>query len=183
MIAKENQPYLVSEIAYQFHLAEHFGMSLATSETLDLGHGRIERRQVRVMDVCSEDVDWPYVCQVLRIEREVTHKKSGKHHFEVSYGLTSQASAQADASCLLSQVRGHWSIENKSHYVRDVTFSEDASLIRTGSGPQVMAALRNAVIGLMHRAGVSNIAAACRRHAAKPWEALELLGIEPLPDF
>ncbi len=131
----------------------------------------------------SEDVNWPHVAQVLRIEREITEKKRGKQHLEVSYGLTSQSSAQADASCLLSQVRSHWSIENKSHYVRDVTFSEDASLIRTGSGPQVMAALRNAAIGLMHQAGVSKIAAACRRHAAKPWEALPLLGIKPKPDF
>ena len=84
---------------------------------------------------------------------------------------------RASAAALLNLARGQWSIENKSHYVRDVTFDEDRSQVRTGNIPQIMAALRNTAIGLMHWAGESSIAAACRRFAAQPWSALALLGI------
>jgi len=79
---------------------------------------------------------------------------------------------------LLTLVRGHWHIENKSHWVRDVTFDEDRSQVRCGNIPQVMAALRNTVIGLTRWAGATNIAAACRRFAAQPALALELIGIQ-----
>ena len=84
---------------------------------------------------------------------------------------------QASATCLLGLVRGQWTIENRSHWVRDVTFDEDRSQVRTGNVPQVMAALRNTAIGLLRLAGESNIAAACRRLAAQPEQALTLLGI------
>ena len=79
---------------------------------------------------------------------------------------------------LLQLVRGHWHIENKSHWVRDVTFDEDRSQVRCGSIPQVMAAFRNTTIGLLRGAGYTNIAAACRRRAAQPAQALALIGIE-----
>ena len=92
-------------------------------------------------------------------------------------GVTSLAPARADAVRLLAMVRGHWSIENRSHWVRDVTFDEDRSQVRCGSIPQVMAALRNTVIGLMRWAGHTNIAAACRRFAAQPRTALHLIGL------
>ena len=81
-------------------------------------------------------------------------------------------------SRLLELVRGHWQIENKSHWVRDVTFDEDRSQVRCGNIPQIMAALRNTVIGLLRWAGQTNIAAACRRLAAQPAQALALIGIE-----
>ena len=66
---------------------------------------------------------------------------------------------------------------DKSHHVRDTTFEEDRSRVRCGSIPQVMAAIRNACIGLMRRAGHKNIAAACRFHAARPQAALRLIGL------
>ena len=74
-------------------------------------------------------------------------------------------------------MRGHWHIENKSHFVRDTTFDEDRSQTRGGSIPQVLAALCNACIGLMRVGGHKNIAAACRFYAAQPQAALTLLGI------
>jgi hypothetical protein len=80
---------------------------------------------------------------------------------------------------LLGLVRQHWSIENTSYWVRDVAFDEDRSQVRCGSIPQVMAAFRNTTMGLMRCAGKTNIAAACRRFAAKPWAALALIGIIP----
>ena len=67
---------------------------------------------------------------------------------------------------LLGLLRGHWHIENKSHYVRDVTFDEDRSQVRVGSLPQVLAALRNACISLLRLRGHNKIVAACRYHAA-----------------
>ena len=74
--------------------------------------------------------------------------------------------------------RGHWGIENRLHYVRDVTFGEDASPVRTGAAPQVLAVLRNLVLALLRNAGSTNIAAALREHAwSQPGAALRLLGI------
>ena len=106
-------------------------------------------------------------------------KKSGEHRHEVVYGVTSLSRDQAGPERLLSVVRQHWSIENKSHWVRDVTCDEDRSQVRCGSIPQVMAAFRNTAIGLMHCVGETNIAAACRRFAATPWAALALIGLIP----
>ena len=74
-------------------------------------------------------------------------------------------------------VRSHWHIENRSHWVRDVTFDEDRSQVRRGNIPQVMAVLRNTAIGLMRFAGATNIAASCRRFAAKPRLALEIIDV------
>ena len=78
---------------------------------------------------------------------------------------------------LLRLWRGHWAIENRLHYVRDVTFGEDASQVRSGAAPEVLAALRNTVIGLLRAAGHTNIAAARRQMAWQPGAALQLLGI------
>lgn len=92
-------------------------------------------------------------------------------------GVTGLAAERADAAALLRMVREHWHIANRSHWVRAVTFDEDRSQVRTGSIPQIMAALRNTTIGLLRAAGEPNIAAAGRRLAARPWDALALLGI------
>lgn len=73
--------------------------------------------------------------------------------------------------------RGHWAIENKLHYVRDVTMGEDACRVRTGAAPQVLAAIRNSVIALARHAGWTNIAAALRHYAIKTAEALQIIGI------
>ena len=81
------------------------------------------------------------------------------------------------APALLGHARGHWGIENRLHYVRDVTFGEDASQVRSAAAPEVLAALRNAVVGLLRNAGWDNIAAALRHTAWTPGAALELLGL------
>jgi hypothetical protein len=78
---------------------------------------------------------------------------------------------------LADLLRGHWTIENGLHWVRDVTFAEDASQVRTGAAPGVMAALRNLVVGVLSRAGPLNVAAALRRHARDPYRPLATLGI------
>ena len=148
------------------------------AESLDLGHGRVERRRLQASSALSDHQLWPGLEQVFAIEREVTQQKSGKSRQEVVYGCTSLTKEQADAEMLLKLVRGHWTIENQSHWVRDVTMDEDRSQVRKGNIPQVMAALRNTVIGLLRKAGESNIAAACRKFAAQPYAALALIGVK-----
>jgi hypothetical protein len=91
------------------------------------------------------------------------------------YLITNLSAAQASPERLLSIVRGHWSIENGSHYVRDVTFGEDRSRLRSGSAPQVLAALRNLAITLIHRTGSTQIAATRRAFSHDPARALDLL--------
>lgn len=87
-------------------------------------------------------------------------------------GITSLAPDKAEATRLLRLVRQHWRIENKSPWVRDVTFDEDRSQVRRGTLPQLMVALRNVAIGLMRLAGYTNTAAATRHLAAQPWGTL-----------
>ena len=92
------------------------------------------------------------------------------------YAVTSLPFELARPARLADLLRGHWAIE-ALHHIRDVTFAEDASQVRTGSGPSVMAALRNLTIGVLCRAGPTNLAAALRHHARDPQRPLASLGI------
>src|SRR2546423_14176123 len=118
---------------------------------------------------------WPLLSQVARLTRTVTVRKTGKTTQEVVYLITDLTPIQASPRRLLDLVRGHWSIENGLHDVRDVSFSEDRSRLRTGSAPQIMAALRNLAITLIHRSGSSHIAASRRHFASHPHQAVTLL--------
>ena len=120
---------------------------------------------------------WPHLQQVCRLERQRVVK--GKKQVDVSYAISSLPATHADARRLLSLSRGHWGIENRLHWVRDVTFDEDRSQVRTGAAPQVLAGLRNLVISLVRRAGHSNVAAALRRHNAHLSEAFDMMGFLP----
>jgi predicted transposase YbfD/YdcC len=178
MVVKANQPQLREDIATVFALPAIAEETRTVAKTVDGGHGRIEERRLETSDVLVGYSDWPGLAQVFQLERQVISKKTGEVREEVVCGVTSLAPERADATRLLALVRGHWHIENKSHWVRDVTFDEDRSQVRCGSIPQVMAGLRNTVIGLMRGAGYTNIAAACRRFAAQPVLALALIGIQ-----
>src|SRR3954468_18844544 len=149
--------------------------AMDTVRTLDKGHGRRERRTLVATTALNEYLDWPGVAQVGQVEGVVT--RDGKTTHEVRRFITSVPRSEADAGTLLKWARGHWSIENRSHYVRDVTMDEDASRIRKGSGPQVMAGVRNAAIGLLRLTGATNIAAALRRNGSRVGELLAKLGI------
>jgi predicted transposase YbfD/YdcC len=121
-------------------------------------------------------VDFPFCGQVACIERHTENLKTGKRWSETAYLITSLSPHKISPKQLLDLNRGHWSIENKSHYVRDVTFDEDRSQIRTKTGPRMMATLRNLAISLLRLAEYANIAAAIRHMAAKPHLALQLIG-------
>ena len=92
------------------------------------------------------------------------------------YAITSLTAQQASPARLADLLRGHWAIQ-ALHHLRDTTFAEDASQVRTGSGPHVMACLCNLVIGVLSRAGPVNLAAALRHHARDPARPLTTLGI------
>ena len=146
-----------------------------TATTVEKGHGRCERRTLTATTALNGYLDWPGVGQVGRVESVVD--RDGRRTRETRYFITSVPRAVAGAAGLLSWSRGHWTIENRLHWVRDVSLGEDASRIRKGSGPQVMAALRNLAIGLLRSMGADNIAAAMRRNAARAGELFTKLGI------
>ena len=147
-------------------------------------HGRLERRELWALadpelngyvgSAGTVGEAWPHLQQVCRLERQRVVK--GKKQVDVSYAISSLPATDADARRLLSLSRGHWGIENRLHWVRDVTFDEDRSQVRTGAAPQVLAGLRNLVISLVRRAGHSNVAAALRRHNAHLSEAFDMMG-------
>jgi hypothetical protein len=148
---------------------------METATTLDKGHGRRERRTLRATTALNDYLDWPGVAQVGEVTCQVDEK--GKRTEATRYFITSVPRKVAGAAALLGCTRGHWSIENKSHYVRDVTFGEDASRIRKRSGPESMAAIRNAAIGFLRSTGVANIAEALRRNANRVEDLFAMLGI------
>ena len=176
MIAKGNQPTLNADIETVFTLPP-FGDCQAHVRTVDVGHGRIESRNLTTSEALVGYSDWPGLAQVFEVGRQVIEKKTGQERVEVVYGVTSLRPEQASPGRLLELVRGHWAIENKSHWVRDVTYDEDRSQVRQGHIAQAMAALRNTGIGLLRAAGYDNIAKACRQMAAQPHRALALIGV------
>ena len=140
---------------------------------MDKGHGRIEVRRLTSTTALNGYLDWPAVGQVFELER--VRQVQGRAEVEVVYGIASLTRGQADAARLLALVRGHWSIENQLHYVRDETLGEDRCRVRKGAAAQVLAAVRNTAIHLLAGSAWPSKAAATRRYAAHPHEALALL--------
>ena len=121
---------------------------------------------------------WPHLRQICCVERHrliVRRQQVIATEVDVRYYVTSLAHTDADAKALLALTRGHWGIENRLHHVRDVTFDEDRSQMRSGASPQTFAACRNLAIALARRSGATNIAAALRTYAARPADAALLL--------
>ena len=145
---------------------------MQSTQTIDLDHGRIERRQLWALPIYDDFIDWPGARLMLRLERTVIDKATGELSRELDYALSSLDLTLLDAPGLLALWRQHWHIENRLHYVRDVTLGEDASRVRSGAAPQVLAAVRNVVITAARQAGFSNVADALRTFAQKPYWAL-----------
>jgi predicted transposase YbfD/YdcC len=141
------------------------------------GHGRIEKRTMRLPMTLTKHQDWAGLKQGFELTRERTEK--GETTVEVVHGITSLSRERADAKRLLALVREHRQIENGSHYRRDVTLGEDASRVRKGDAPQVMAALRSTVIHLAQEIA-PGLAAAVRRLGNCFSLALSLLGLPQL---
>ena len=144
--------------------------------TTNKGHGRHERRTIQVQPA-PNNVGFPHAAQVFLIERYVTNTTTGKTSAVAVLGITSLTTHHTDPTQLARLVRQHWEIENRLHWVRDVTYREDASRIRTGNAPRVMASLRNLAINAFRHAGHTNIAAALRTMTRDHTRPLTLLGI------
>ena len=138
------------------------------------GHGRTTTRTLKAAEI-AEGIGFPGAVQVLQLTRTATDDKTGKKHTEVLYAVTSLSVADAKPAQIAAWLRGHWAIENRLHWVRDVTYSEDHSQIRTEGGPQVMATLRNTGISILRLTGHTNIASANRYHARDHHRPVTLL--------
>ncbi len=143
------------------------------SET-NKGHGRREKRTVRTTSTLTKHQDWAGLKQGFELTRERTIR--GVQTVETGRGITSLTAERADAGRLLRLTRKHWGIENGLHYRRDVTLGEDASRVRKGAAPQVMAALRNTIIHAVKEIA-PNLATALRRLNNCFSQALSFLGV------
>ncbi len=145
-----------------------------------VGHGRTETRTIRVLDLQgSSDGQgefFPHARQALKIVRR-RRERGGRWSVQTVYAITSLDDRQADPALLATWVRGHWSIEVRLHWVRDVVFAEDHSQVRTDHGPQNLAALRTLAINALRLTGHPNIAAGLRQHARTPLLPLITLGL------
>ena len=140
---------------------------------MDKGHGRLETRELTSTTMLNGYLTWPDVGQVFELRRRrVTGDEVEE---ETAYGITSLGRQGADAETILGLVRQHWGIENKLHYVRDETLGEDRCRARKGSTPQVLAAIRNVAVFLLDKVEAASNAAATRRFAAHPEEAVALI--------
>ncbi|MCY4651770.1 MAG: ISAs1 family transposase [Dehalococcoidia bacterium] len=172
MIVKANQKSLYEDIELCFE--EPLSGFYAYAETEGSHGDRRERRRLWATDMLRTYLDWPGQRQVLKVESWRAVK--GKQTRQVRYAITSLG-PRIPAARLMKLVRGHWGIENRLHYVRDVTMGEDGSQARTDSAPQMMDAVRNLVVSILRMRGERNIAAAIRKIGWKPNGALETLGL------
>ncbi len=173
---KDNQPSMREAVSLLFEQPP-WGESFAEASQEGRRGDRWEKRRLWASTALNEYLDWPGLGQVCCVERTRRHK--GRETVERAYAITSLPPERAAAARLLGIWRGHWGIENRLHWVRDVVFGEDQSQVRTGSAPQLLAALRNLVTGMLRLNGVKNIAAALRHYGWKPWKTLTLIGLLP----
>ena len=178
LTVKDNQPTLRRDLAVLFPpTPPEAGIPPPHHTTHDRGHGRIELRSIW----CTSNVagiDFPYVYQAFRIHREtfgLSEKPVRKP--ETVYGITSLTAWQANPADVLAGNRGHWGIENREHYVRDRTFDEDRSQVRTGSSPQFMATARNIAISLLRLIGCANIARGIELLSRRLDTVLAIIGV------
>ncbi|KOU52326.1 hypothetical protein ADK54_07745 [Streptomyces sp. WM6378] len=139
------------------------------------GHGRRETRSARALTITDLDLGFPFAVQAVKILRHRTGRKTGRTTRQTIYAITDLDSRQARPAALGKIARSQWGIE-AVHHVRDVTFSEDASKVRTGHGPANMATFRNLAINTLRTAGYTNVAAGLRETSYEPFtRPLDLL--------
>jgi predicted transposase YbfD/YdcC len=173
LVIKANQPLLFEQLR-----ALPWTRVTARHYQRGTGHGRRETRVARTLTVTDLGLDFPYAAQAAKITRYRTDRKTGKLTRQTVYALTDLTHRQASPQRIGELARSQWTIENRLHFVRDTTFREDASKIRTGHGPDNMATLRNLAINTLRDAGHSNIAAGLRHASYEPFtRPLDLLGV------
>jgi len=171
---KGNQPTL-AEAAER--LLRH---SPVAYETHDKGHGRTEHRYVRVATIpkaLAATLGFPSARQFVAVERERGDLADRMTSMETSYYVTDLSPPQASPAGLACYIRGHWGIENRSHFIRDRVFDEDRSQVRVGGAPQVLATLRNLAISILRLNGFKSIAVGLRWVAWDHHRGLALIGL------
>jgi predicted transposase YbfD/YdcC len=169
LTVKGNQPSLL----HQLKALPWKDVPPAHSSTVR-AHGRMEQRSVKIVTVATGIV-FPHARQAIQITRKTRRLDATTWSTEVVYAVTSLTTEQATAPELATWIRGHWAIENRLHWVRDVTYDEDRSQIRTQTGPRAMASLRNLALSILRINGTTNIAQALRHHAWDPLRPTQLL--------
>jgi predicted transposase YbfD/YdcC len=144
------------------------------SRTRESGHGRGEIRRIKVCTV--NNLLFPGARQAVQLKRRRVNRRTGKLSIKTVYAVTSLSAEQVTPAQLANMIRSHWQIE-ALHHVRDTTFAEDASQLRTGNAPRTMATWRNLAIGALRLAGTQNVAAALRANSRDPKRPLALLGL------
>lgn len=119
---------------------------------------------------------FPGARQAVQLKRRRVNRKNGKVSIKTVYAVTGLSAGQATPARLGNRIRSHWQIE-ALHHVRDTTFAEDASQLRTGSAPRTMATWRNLALGALRIAGTHNSATALRADSRGPKRPLALLGL------
>lgn len=173
LIAKANQPRLHDQLR---------GLGWAQIPVVhterDRGHGREEIRRLKLAAVRvgrRSGIEFPHAELAIQVQRRRRAIGATRWEFETVYAVTDLTWRAARPEVIAAAIRGHWRIENQLHWVRDVTFGEDLSQIRTANAPRVMAGLRNFAVSRHRLAGATNIARACRDTARHPNRALALL--------
>ena len=183
---KDNHPRLLADIQQLFAIPDEtprpgFGKVLTDFQcvnTVNKGHGRIEKRILHTSTMLNNYLKWPGLAQVYRLERQFTWLRKGqviKRSCETEFGVTSLSKTQASPADLLHYRRQHWFIETGLHYRRDVTFKEDATRMTKAAVGRIVATIHNLVIALIKRAGYSNAAKARRWFAGHLDQAFALL--------
>jgi len=182
MVVKDNQPELLEAITTLFvdppWLTQERVHEYAQTRTIEKGHGRLETRTVEASPSLTAWLDWPDVGQVLRRTCRRVHQRTGDVQKQVTYGITSIPFNPHAVHHIETYWRGHWSIENRVHHIRDVTLGEDRGQAHTGATAHTRAILRNMILNLLRARGTTHIADALRHIAASPRRALALIGVE-----
>jgi hypothetical protein len=150
-----------------------------SAQTVEKNRGRVETRCLTTCSRLTESSDWPYLQQVLQLERRRVMRLTGEVQTETVYGVTSLTAREASPQRLLELNREYWGIENGLHYRRDVTLREDAGRTKFKRFGQVIASLNNLIIGLTIGRGWTNLAQARRYYEAHPDLAVRLLFQRP----
>jgi predicted transposase YbfD/YdcC len=180
LTVKDNQPTLRDDIATLFSEPKVVAETITSTRRTDLHGSRIEMRTLDASSaLTAEYCGGIGLQQVFRVERQRIDKRSGARSVTIGFGITSLAPARADATRLAAILRGHWGIENRLHWLRDVDFDEDASRIRTGKTPQIMAIFRNAAISLLGLLGYDSPIEGLRHFAGHPADAVKLVTQRP----
>jgi predicted transposase YbfD/YdcC len=153
--AKQNQPRLFAALD-----ALPWTQTPTAAAVVDRAHGRVTTRTIQVMPAPA-DLPFPHVNQVWLIERYVTTLDGTPTSAVAALGVTNLTAERAAPERIATLVRNHWGIESL-HWLRDTVYREDASTVRTRSGPRVMAGLRNLAVGAHHLAGRRDITEASR---------------------